>query len=143
MLKTLLNALDRISPPSVAHAHCDIPCGIYNIHAAATAAETVRVMTEKMLALPQDKLATHENRNTFMRMVLVKEQHAQLCKDELQMLWSDYFKFEHLEELPDLHETIWKGVKLCSTVKREVNLDAAKELEALVVQVGKMMEAVK
>src|SRR3989344_1154639 len=143
MLKTLLNALDRISPPSVAHAHCDIPCGIYNIHAAATAAESVRVMTEKMLALPQDKLATHENRNTFMRMVLAKEQHAQLCKDELQMLWSDYFKFEHLEELPDLHETIWKGVKLCSTVKREVNLDAAKELEALVVQVGKMMEAVK
>ena len=28
------SALDRVAPPSVAYAHCDIPCGIYDPHAA-------------------------------------------------------------------------------------------------------------
>lgn len=143
MLKTFLRTLERVAPAAPAYAHCDIPCGIYNIHAAATAAETVRTMTEKMLDLPQDKLATHANRNAFMRMVIVKEEHAQLCKDELQMLWSDYFKPEHLEKLPDLHETIWHGVKLCSTAKRGVDLEAAEELEKTVAKVGEMMETVR
>jgi nickel superoxide dismutase len=143
MITFFLRALDRLQPPAVAHAHCDIPCGIYNIHAATTAAQTVRRMTQGLLDLPQDKLATHQNRNTFMRMVLVKEEHAQLCKDELQMLWSDYFKPEHLDTLPDLHETIWHGVKLCSAAKRGVDLEAAEELEKTVAKVGEMMEKVR
>lgn len=143
MFKTILHFADRIVPPAVAYAHCDIPCGIYNIHAAATAAETVRVMTEKLLALEEQNHHDAGFHNAYTRMVVVKEEHAGIVKDELQMLWSDYFKEEHLTKLPDLHETIWKGVKLCSTVRRGIDLDAAKELEGLVAKVGEMMENVK
>ena len=37
----LFNGLDRVAPPSVAYAHCDIPCGIYDPHTAQIAALTV------------------------------------------------------------------------------------------------------
>ena len=143
MLKTIFRFADRVVSPQIAYAHCDIPCGIYNIHAAATATETVRVMTEKLLALEEQNHHDAGFHNAFTRMVIVKEEHAGIVKDELQMLWSDYFKKEHLEQLPDLHETIWKGVKLCSAVRGEIDLDAAKELEGLVAKVGEMMEEVR
>ena len=143
MLKTILKTLERIAPAATAYAHCDIPCGVYNIHAAATAAETAVKMTEKLAALEEENHHDAGFHNTFARMVMVKEEHAGIVKDELQMLWSDYFKEEHLAKLPDLHETIWRGVKLCSTVRRKVDMDAAKELEALVAKVGEMMETVR
>ncbi len=130
-------------PPEVAHAHCDIPCGVYNIHAATTGAETVVVMTEKIVALEEQNHHDAGFHNTMSRLVAVKEEHAGIVKDELHMLWSDYFKSEHLEKLPDLHKTIWGATKLCSLVRREVNLDAAKELEGVVQKVGEMMEEVR
>lgn len=142
MIKTLLRSIDRIHAPGIAYAHCDIPCGVYNIHAAATASETVRVMTEKIIALDEQNHHDAGFHNTMSRLVAVKEEHAGIVKDELQMLWSDYFKEEHLEKLPDLHDVIWGATKLCSTVRREVNLDAAKELEGVVAKVGEMMNTV-
>ena len=143
MITSILRFSDRVFAPEMAHAHCDVPCGIYNIHAAATAAETVRVLTEKIVALDEQNHHDLGFHNTMARLVSVKEEHAGIVKDELQMLWSDYFKPEHLEALPDLHETIWMATKLCSTTRREVNLDAAKELEAVVARVGEMMEKVR
>ena len=142
-MKAFLQLTNRVTAPSVAYAHCDVPCGIYNIHAAATAAETVRVLTEKLQVLEEQNHHDAGFHNVFARIVAVKEEHAGIAKDELQMLWSDYFKPEHLATLPDLHETIWMATKLCSTVRREVNLDAAKELEAAVAKVGEMMERVR
>ena len=142
IFKAMLRSIDSIMEPKAAHAHCDIPCGVYNIHAATTAAETVRVMTEKLIALNDENHHDGGFHNTYARMVLVKEEHAQIVKSELHMLWGDYFKEEHLEKVPDLHDVIWKATKLCSRVKREVNLDAAGELEETVSGVEEMMKKV-
>ena len=35
------------------------------------------------------------------------------------ILWHDYFKPEHLEKYPKLHDTFWKAAKLCSKNKTE------------------------
>ena len=70
------------------------------------------------------------NRNNFVRMVAVKEQHAEICKKELQVLWSDYFKPEHLEKHPTLHDVVWKTTKLTSTVKQQINMEASQQLLA-------------
>src|SRR5215213_6772472 len=94
-------------PTTIAYAHCDIPCGIYDPTGAKIAADTVAKMVEKIGQLPKD--ATDFNtRNNFVRMIGVKEAHAEICKKELQVLWSDYFKPEHLEKFPKLHDSFWK-----------------------------------
>ena len=140
MLFSLLAFLNRFFPAKAVFAHCDIPCGIYTVEPARTAAKTVVKMVEKILALPADGNPQEilQARNSFVRMVQVKEEHAQICKKELLILWTDYFKPEHLEMFPNLHETFWKAAKLCSKVKQEVNMEAARALQDAVEEIGQI-----
>ncbi len=131
-----------LKPTTVAYAHCDIPCGIYDPTPAKIAADTVAKMVEKITAL--DKSASDfGTRGNFVRMVVVKEQHAEICKKELQVLWSDYFKPEHLEKFPKLHDTFWKAMKLASKNKQSVDAQAAADLQAAVKEISDMFWATK
>lgn len=82
-------------------------------------------MTKKILDLD---LAAEGSSNTYSRYVAIKEEEAQKVKDELNILWNDYFKPEHLEAHPDLHGTFWAAAKQASKTKVEVNVDAATDL---------------
>jgi len=126
--------------PRVAYAHCDIPCGIYDPAAAKTAADTVAKMVEKIQGFGGTDEAS---RNNFVRSVAVKEEHAQICKRELLILWSDYFKPEHLEKYPNLHDTFWKAAKLCSKNKQTVDAKAAADLQAAVKEIADIFWATK
>ncbi len=132
MLYSFLKFLHIVFPAQEVYAHCDIPCGIYTPEPALTAAKTVLKMVEKILDQPP---ADHSNaaslrmyQNSITRFVTVKEEHAQLCKKELLILWTDYFKAEDLAMFPDLHEKFWKAAKFCSANKREVDRKAAQDL---------------
>lgn len=114
-----------VRPQKIAYAHCDLPCGVYDPTEARIAAQTAYNATKKLLDLDATGL---ERENTVGRMVAVKEEHAQKCKEHLWVLWSDYFKPEDVEAHPQLHDIIWKATKLCTTVKRGVDLDAAQQL---------------
>ncbi len=118
----VLDLLIKLLPARPVYAHCDIPCGIYDPHAAQTAAQTVLKMVQKIKELPED------DKNNFVRMVMVKEEHAEICKKEILILWTDYFKSDHLERFPDLHDLVWKTAKLCSDNKRGVDEAKAQEL---------------
>ncbi|KGG17992.1 Nickel-dependent superoxide dismutase [Prochlorococcus sp. MIT 0602] len=89
-------------------------------------------MTKKLIALvpPEgnDAAAWAVYNNTFSRFVAVKEEQAQETKKELLILWTDYFKPEHLASFPDLHDTFWKAAKLCSACKVNVDQQKAEEL---------------
>src|SRR5207253_7250178 len=89
----LMDLRSLIAPRLVAHAHCDIPCGIYDPTAAKIASDTVAKMVEKITGSTGTDDAS---RNTYIRSIAVKEEHAQICKKELLILWTDYFKPEHL-----------------------------------------------
>jgi len=127
------------------YAHCDVPCGIYDPHGAAIAAKTVHTMNKKLTELPipapsasaQEHL---EHRNTIVRMVQTKEAHAQICKQELLILWADYFKPEHLSMAPDLHDTFWKAAKLCSYNKQHVDLAKSQELMDVVARISALFQ---
>lgn len=134
----ILRTVDKIFPPQPVFAHCDVPCGIYKAEPSLTTAETVVKMVEKIEGLPKDKPSV-DDRNTFVRCVKVKEEHAELCKREILILWTDFFKPEHLQKWPDLHEKIWKTAKLCSENKRTVSMKKAQELLAAVVEIGKIL----
>ncbi len=128
-----MSLLDRILRPSrTASAHCDGPCGVYDPASARIAAEAVLSMARKLVALEGDDLATE---NTKSRFIAIKEEQAQLAKQELLILWTDYFKPPHLEANPGLHDTFWNAAKLCSQNKVEVNVDAA---QALVDAIGEI-----
>src|SRR5712692_7721806 len=84
-----------LKPATVAYAHCDIPCGIYDPTPAKIAADTVAMMVEKITTLAVNA-PDNATRQGFIRLVVVKEAPAEICKKELQVLWSDYFKPEHV-----------------------------------------------
>jgi nickel superoxide dismutase len=127
-----LRSIDSIAAPETAHAHCDIPCGIYDPHLAQIGALTVIRMNQLIEALEQpaagDKAAVNTQANSLARYILVKEEHAELVKREVRVIWGDYFKPEHLEKHKDLHATTWNIMKLASQARQGVNMDAAQKL---------------
>jgi nickel superoxide dismutase len=141
MLRQITATLKNQFPAEEVNAHCDGPCGVYDPSSARIAAEAVLSMTKKLIDLePKDnsKEAQLEYHNTFARFVKIKEEQAQIAKEELLILWTDYFKEKHLEQYPDLHNTFWKAAKLCSACKMEVNLQHAQELMDTVQKVHNM-----
>ncbi|MBI4133920.1 MAG: superoxide dismutase, Ni [Candidatus Terrybacteria bacterium] len=143
MFRSVLRAIDRIAPPGRAFAHCDVPCGLYEADAMLLAADTVVKMIEKIQALPQGMPPSEDTRNAFVRMVWTKEEHVRRCKEELLILWTDYFKPEHLAMFPDLHETFWSAAKLCSKAKQSVDMETAKELRGAVGHIAEMLAQAK
>jgi nickel superoxide dismutase len=147
MLNQAISIFKTWFPASEVHAHCDGPCGVYDPSAARINAEAVLSMTKKILDLqvpdPSDKGAYVAYQNTLSRYIAIKEEQAQLAKQELLILWTDYFKPVHLEKFPDLHDTFWKAAKLCSACKVEVSLQHAQELMAAVQKVHEMFWASK
>ena len=139
ILYKIFQLTDKIKPAKIAYAHCDIPCGIYNSFPSMMAAQTVLKMVQKIneITKDQDKMTVND-RNNFVRMVNVKEEHAQLCKKEILILWTDYFKSEHLKMFPDLHEKVWQACKLCSKNKQEVSEESANQLIEAVHGIGHM-----
>ncbi|MGH7196629.1 MAG: superoxide dismutase, Ni [Candidatus Saccharimonadales bacterium] len=125
------------------YAHCDIPCGIYEVDTMRHGADTCVRMIEKIEDLGDVKGEKTDEHNNFIRMVMVKEKHAQLCKDQLYILWSDYFKPEHLEKFPNLHDAIWQAVKQCSKVKQTISKEDAQALVEMVAKVADMFAASK
>ena len=122
-----LRTLDRLAAPAPVHAHCDIPCGIYDPHLMQIAALTTIRMHQLIEGLQGDDTAT---RNSFARYILVKEEHAELAKREARVIWGDYFKPEHLEKHKDLHDVTWQIMKLGGKVRQSVDMQAAQDLLA-------------
>ena len=131
----------------IAEAHCDGPCGVYDPASARIAGEAVQSMTNKMLNMAEGhgeglKMGAAYI-NTMSRYASIKEEEAQKCKDELLVLWTDFFKPQHLEANPDLHDTFWKAAKLCSACKVEVSAQHAQELMDAIEAIHNMFWEIK
>ena len=135
LLRSSLRLIDRLSPPGTVHAHCDIPCGIYDPHLAQIAALTCVRMNQLINDLgdapgPGDKQKNDAWHNSLARYITVKEEHAELAKHEVRIIWGDYFKPEHVEKHKGLHNTVFNIMKLGSKVRQNVDLKAAEDLLA-------------
>ncbi|PJC37205.1 superoxide dismutase, Ni [Candidatus Peregrinibacteria bacterium CG_4_9_14_0_2_um_filter_53_11] len=146
-MNTLLSFLNNSIKPTPAHAHCDVPCGVYEVDSMSWAVETCMKLVDKLAALEEpahdDQAHRLEYHNTVTRAVMVKEEYAQICKEQVLILWTDYFKPEHLEKWPNLHDLVWKTTKQCSVVKRTVDLAEVKKLHDLVHEVADIFKATK
>ena len=127
MLTFVLRAL---APRVTAHAHCDIPCGVYDPQQARIEAESCYRIMEKYAASSDELFRT--------RCIAVKEERAELAKHHIDVMWHDYFKPEHVEKFPTLHETCWKAAKQASLVKRSLDLAEAQKLLDLIDKIDMM-----
>ena len=109
-----------LAPKYVAHAHCDLPCGVYDPAQARIEADSVKACMEKHNA--SDDPAFKE------RAIFIKEERADLVKHHLWVLWTDYFKPEHQEKYPELSELFWKTTKAAGEAKKTT--DTAAEVKA-------------
>ena len=109
-----------LAPRRTAHAHCDIPCGIYDPAQARIEAESCFRIMEKYQANTDETFRS--------RAIGIKEERAELVKHHLDVLWHDYFKPEHVEKVPNLHELFWNANKQVSKVKASTDLADAKKL---------------
>lgn len=116
-----------LRPSTVVNAHCDLPCGVYDPEQARIEAESCYKIIEKMDGNTDPAFRT--------RAIHIKEERADLVKHHLDVLWHDYFKPEHLEKVPNLHELFWNTTKQVSKVKASTDLADAKQLLDLIDEV--------
>ena len=128
----------------IVNAHCDGPCGIYDPASARIAAEAVLSMTKKMLDLKAPESGDSEAMAHYVsRYASIKEQEAKKCKDDILVLWTDFFKPEHLSAHEDLHSLFWNTAKLCSACKVELSIDHANDLLGHVKKIHDLFWSVK
>ncbi|MBK49787.1 MAG: superoxide dismutase, Ni [Chloroflexi bacterium] len=134
----LKNLINKVTKFKTVHAHCDIPCGIYDPISAKIAAQTVLKMAIKI-----ETLENSSDANSLNRFIAAKEKHAELVKHEIDILWHDYFKPEHLEKYPDLHTKVWNTTKLAASNKQNVDSNSANKLVDSVDEIASIFWATK
>ena len=119
-LDSILRMIDRVQQPATVSAHCDLPCGVYNPAQARIEAESVHEIQKKY----QDS-DDHEFQH---RAIQIKEERADLVKHHLWVLWTDYFKPNHLESHPGLHEKFWQATKTAGESKKSTDPSQGQKL---------------
>jgi nickel superoxide dismutase len=114
----MLRTVRRLLAPSVTvHAHCDLPCGVYDPAQARIEAQSVKATIEKYLASDDEVFKA--------RAVAIKEERSDLVKHHLWVLWTDYFKAPHFEKYPNLNGLFNEATKLAGAGGTKGSLDVA------------------
>ena len=122
-----------LAPTTTVRAHCDLPCGVYDPEQARIEAESCYKIIEKM--------AANDDKTFTARAIGIKEKQADLAKHHLDVLWHDYFKPEHLDKVPNLHELFWNATKQVSKVKASTDLADAKKLLEMIDEIDAAWKA--
>jgi nickel superoxide dismutase len=136
MLAKLLT--DLLTPPRVVHAHCDLPCGVYDPAQARIEADSVAAIQKKYQDAEGQKKPTESAEEFKTRCLVIKEERADLVKHHLWVLWTDYFKPEHVEKFPQLHELFWKATKAAGDAKKSQDPAQGQELVGLIEEIDKI-----
>jgi nickel superoxide dismutase len=130
ILARLTAVVDRLLPVEEVHAHCDLPCGVYDPAQARIEAESVKGCQEKYQASDDEVFR--------QRAVLIKEQRADLVKHHLWVLWTDYFKPEHAEKYPQLHQLFWDATKAAGASKKSEDPATGQKVLDLIAQIDQI-----
>jgi nickel superoxide dismutase len=143
-IHALLNSIDRVAAFDDASAHCDIPCKIYDPSTAQIAALTVVRMID--MIEETEKNASDKDPaylNSMARFIAQKEEHGAICKEEIRVIWGDYFKAPQFEKFPEAHELTHSIMMLASKAKQNVDRKAGEELVEAVNKFAEIFWATK
>lgn len=127
MFHKIVRKLDEHHQFDTVQAHCDIPCGIYDPHHAQIGALTVIRMVDLIdnAVKEHGSIETAEFNNSMARFIAVKEEHAELTKHEIRIIWGDFIKESHLDQYPQLNGLVHKIMVLGSKSRQTVNRETA------------------
>jgi nickel superoxide dismutase len=128
-----MHIFDRFIKP--VQAHCDLFCGVYDPAQARIEAQAVYNAVHKY----------HETEDEIFRQraIIIKEERAELVKHHLWVLWTDYFKPNHLEQFPETHDVFWRAAKAAGEAKKDVSEETAQKLLDAVDEVGRLFAKTK
>jgi nickel superoxide dismutase len=136
MLAELIN--DLLRPSRIVHAHCDLPCGVYDPAQARIEAESVKAIQERYQDAAGKKSANETAEDYKTRCLNIKEERADLVKHHLWVLWTDYFKPEHKEKYPQLHDLFWNATKEAGISKKAQDPGQGQKLLDLIGEIDKI-----
>src|ERR1700689_490397 len=121
-----------LEPRATVHAHCDLPCGVYDPAQARIEAESVKAICEKYQQNTDPEFRA--------RAIDIKEQRSELVKHHLWGLWTDYFKPPHFEKYPQLNRLFNERQKLAGAggPKGSVAGETADKLLAKIEEISKI-----
>ena len=107
-----------------AYAHCDIPCKIYDPAVVQVAALSVVRILDIISELED---SSKGNQSELARLTIEKENQARIVKDEIRIIWGDYFKDPQIEMYPNIHSLVhsimMSGSKCKQSIDRQNGLD--------------------
>jgi nickel superoxide dismutase len=113
---------------TVAHAHCDLYCGVYDPAQAKIEAMSVLKIAEKY--------ASSEDEVFKARAIILKEERAEDVKHHLMVLWADFFSAEHRAQFPNLDDLFWRAIHQAGEAKKSVDPEDGRKLIALIDEIG-------
>ena len=117
-----------LAPRHVAHAHCDLFCGVYDPAQAKIEAMSCLRTAEKYHASDDEVFRA--------RCIAIKEERAELVKHHLSVLWTDFFGPEHVEQFPHLHDLFWRAIRAASAAKKTMDVEACETMVDLIDEVS-------
>lgn len=129
------NTILNLIPHKTAYAHCDIPCGIYDVHQAQLAAHTIIRMTDLLGQIKRDDELKAEH--DVSRVTTVKEKHSNILEEELSTLQDDYFKND-FSRFPELDDLFKRSKELGAKSRVGIDLDSANELLKVVMKIAEI-----
>jgi nickel superoxide dismutase len=145
-MRTFIESLIR--PRRVVHAHCDLPCGVYNPAQARIEAESVHKI-QGMIGDPSARKGSDKDDDSrwMPRALLIKEERADLVKHHLWVLWTDYFKPELIEKAgldqEKLHDLFWRATKEAGESKKASDPAQGQKLLDLIGEIDGVFQASK
>jgi nickel superoxide dismutase len=127
--------LSSLIPAATVYAHCDLPCGVYDPQQALIEAKSVFAIMTKM----QD----NQDPDFHTRALFIKEERSELVKHHLWVLWTDYFKPEHLAKHPNIHDLIWRATKQAGECKHHSEPTEGQKLLDLIAEITEVFAATK
>ena len=113
---------------TVAHAHCDLYCGVYDPAQAKIEAMSVLRIAEKYQSSDDEVFRA--------RAVALKEERAEEVKHHLMVLWADFFTADHRSEFPNLDDLFWQASHQAGDAKKSMNPEDGRRLIELIDEIA-------
>ena len=122
-------------------AHCDIPCKIYDPIVIQVAALSVVRILDIINETSHDDVK--ENISELSRLTAEKENQARIVKDEVRIIWGDYFKEPQIEAFPKIHDLVHQIMMQGSKCKQGIDRKDGETLVDLINEFSEIFWATK
>jgi nickel superoxide dismutase len=114
--------------PTIAHAHCDLFCGVY---------DPAQAKIEALSVLKSAKKYQESDDEVFRaRAISIKEERAELAKHHIMVLWTDFFTPDHRKQFPELDDLVWRAINQAGNAKKSVDPADGQKLVDLIDEIA-------